>query len=283
MYSFRETNDLALNFDNLTEIDSCRSNLQDIILYKHPLLGKILVINQEVHHVESWAPFYHEMVVHLPIAFIPVVRSVLILGGGSLFAALEVLKYHTVEKILMIDHDEAVINIVSKNYSHAHNILSDKRFELRINDAFAEIKGDHEQFDLIINDAVDLIAQGRGIKIDLFDTLNQKLKENGVCSDVIYRHIFERKSTLNTLDILQKSFHSLFSLVTVPEYPGIFHILCLWSKTNRYLNKKILVNNIQKNWTGKVSSTCLYYHPQFLNYYCYLPPYLKKSLDNSQL
>lgn len=283
MYSFREKSDLALNFDNLREIDSYKSNLQEIVLYKHPLLGKILVINKEVHHVESWAPLYHEMVVHLPIAFIPVVRSVLILGGGSLFAAIEVLKYSTVERILMIDHDEAVINIVRKNYPHAHNIFDDKRFELHVNDAFVEIKDNHEQFDLIVNDAVDLIAQSEKMKIDLFDALNQKLKENGVCSDVIYRHIFECKSTLKTLNILQRSFNSLFSLVTVPEYPGIFHILCLWSKTNKYLNNKILVNDIQKNWIGKVSNTCLYYHPQFLNYYCYLPPYLKKSLDNSGL
>lgn len=283
MYSFREPIDLALNFSSLTKLDSCESNLQDIVLYKHPLLGKILVINKEIHHVESWAPLYHEMVVHLPIAFIPEIRSVLILGGGSLFAAAEVLKYQTIERVLMIDHDKEVINLIKKNYTHAHDIFNDKRFELHINDAFVEVSEIQEQFDLIVNDAVDLITQSKKMKIDLFKTLDQKLNENGVCSDVIYRHIFERTRTLKTLNILKKSFNSMLSLIAVPEYPGIFHILCLWSRTNKYLNNKILVNDIQKGWIKNESDICLYYNPKFLNYYCYLPPYLGKSLENIPL
>lgn len=280
MHRFKETADLSIQFNNLQLIDSKKSKFYNINVYKHSSLGRILVLNKEVQHVEKWAPLYHEMVVHLPAAFIPHIQKVLILGGGSLFAAKEVLKYNSVEKVVMIDHDANVINIMKDNYPHAKNVVDDKRFELRIQDAFDGIQTDYDAYDLVINDSVDLINHGRSLRSNILRSMCKKLAINGICSDVVYRHIFERKLTLETLKLLKGKFKSTFSLIAVPEYPGIFHVLCLWSNSNYYLKGKILVNHEQKKWLKRKYVPCDYYNPQYLNYYKYFPNYLNKILNN---
>ena len=286
MDTFFEDSDLAINYRNLKLIDQRKSRYQKASLYKHPMLGKILILNKEVQHVEKWAPFYHEMLIHLPIAFIPTLRNVLILGGGSLFAAHEILKYNSVKNVLLIDHDYNVIDIVEKNYKHAKDVLKDQRFKLLIDDAFNYLKGNNKHYDLIINDSVDLMRYGRKQKSNNLTLLNSSLNKDGICSDVVYRHIFERKTTLKTLRILKSEYYSSFSLITVPEYPGIFHILCLWSKSNNYFNNKKVVNKIQKAWLKNpenYSLHCQFYNPKFINFYLYLPNYLKSILGNEYI
>ena len=282
MLTFTERNDLGINFRNLKLIDSIESKLQKILLYVHPLLGKILVINNEVQHVEKWSPLYHELVIHLPAAFVPTVRDVLILGGGSLFAAYEVLKYQSVKKVTLIDHDENVINLIRRNYLHGLKVLNDKRFRLIINDAFEELKNQTNRFDLIINDSVDLIDHGRKINTNLLKVLTKGLNKNGICSDVVYRNIFEKTTTLKTIAALKKKYFYKFSLTTVPEYPGIFHVLCLWSNSNKYLMKNDLVNDIQRSWATSKKFPCVFYNPSHLNFYCYLPSYLKTILSTKK-
>lgn len=283
MLYFKEPLDLAIGFNNLKLIDSKDSQLQKVSIYMHPILGRMLTIDDEVQHVEVWAPLYHEMIVHFPCAFISKVKNVLILGGGSLFAAAEVLKYTSVKKVTLVDHDKNVIDIVSKNYSHAKRVRKDKRFELRINDAFADIKSSVCKYDLIINDSVDLIKHGRKKKIDLLNLLCSNLNYRGICVDLVYRHIFERKTTKETLRILKKEFQNVFSLITVPEYPGIFHVLCLWSRTNKNMMYNEVINEIQRQFIEQKKSPFQYYDPQFLSYYRYFPKCFKQIFNNEVL
>ncbi len=282
MSRFSENVDLSLNFKNLKRIDQRKSGYQDANIYIHPLLGKILILNKEVHHVEKWAPLYHEMVVHLPVASIPTVKNVLILGGGSLFAAEEILKYKSVNYVLLIDHDYTVIDIIEKNYKHAKKVLNDRRFKLLIDDAFSYISSNDKKFDLIVNDSIDLVEMGKKRHSNLLDKLCNNLTSVGVCSDVVYRNIFERKTTQKTINMLKSKYNSSFSLITVPEYPGIFHILCLWSKNNKYITIKKIYNKLQKEWINIQDQSNLsfkFYNPKFIDFYKYLPPYLNEVLN----
>ena len=91
---FYENEPVSLQLSNLTTIESYHSSKQNIQLLNHQWLGKILIINGEIQHIENYQPLYHELLVHLPAAFVPNIQNVLILGGGSLFAAFEVLRQH---------------------------------------------------------------------------------------------------------------------------------------------------------------------------------------------
>lgn len=98
---FYENEPVSLQLSNLTTIESYHSSKQNIQLLNHQWLGKILIINGEIQHIENYQPLYHELLVHLPAAFVPNIQNVLILGGGSLFAAFEVLKYPSVKHVTL--------------------------------------------------------------------------------------------------------------------------------------------------------------------------------------
>lgn len=283
MHQFYENNSPSLFLKGLTLLEKRTTHIKNkIALYKHPELGKIFIFNNEIQHIEAWASLYHEPVVHIPIAFIKSLKSVLILGGGTLYAAHEILKYQSIEQIVLIDFDAEVIELTSRHYEHASNILRDKRVTIINAEAFSYINTQKVKFDLIINDAIDLLNHsGRFTKRNGFCLLAGKLTSQGICSDVIYRHIFEKTTTKKTVKYLKKNFQSGFSLITIPEYPGILHLLTMWG-CNKYLkqDQKKTINEEQLNWReNKSGNPCEVFNPDFLPFYLYLPPYVKKLIE----
>lgn len=270
--------DVANSYHNLVKLCSTRSSKHQIDLYVHADLGKILVLNDEVQHVEAWAPLYHEPLVHLPSAFIPDFRTALILGGGSFYAAAEVLKYESVERVVMLDYDPSVMKICQEHYPHARAASQDDRLEIRVSDIHEGVYSISGQFDLIVNDSVDMMNPERE---KLFDRLESLCSPTGVCADVLYRHVFQgshcRESLLYLTD---RSCHIACSLLFVPEYPGILHLLTLWGTTERLtqdLNSTL--NGEQQRWcSGEQSCPCVYFHPRHLPYFLYLPPYLRQKI-----
>lgn len=276
---------VSLRLSNLKLVDYEKSRYHGRIeLFEHKDLGKVLLIGGEIHHIEVWTPLYHETVVHLPIAFINDVKRVLILGGGDFFIAEEVLKYDSIKEIVMIEHDAKVVKLISRNYQHVNRIIKDRRFKLQINDAFVGLNKLKKKFDLIINDSVDLINYPKLKKGNIFSILSSHTNYEGVCCDLIYRHIFEKRTTEKTLKLLGEiGLNTAYSLVSIPEYPGVLHLLTIWGN-NRTINQNITrpLNKIQKGWIRKPKSNpCVYYNPSCLNYYLYLAPYLKRITNGS--
>ena len=268
--SFHESENISLYLDNLTLIDQASSSLQNVQLFMHPQLGKVLIINDEVQHIERWIPYYHEAIVHIPIMFLKSPERVLILGGGDLFAAFEALKYTTVKKVVLCDYDENVISLTEKYYSHARSVLSDSRFNLVIQDARDYIKTCNEKFDLIIDDCFNLVNDFDSSSI--FSILKSLLSPDGLCSSLIYRHVFDSEIMRRTYYRLINQHKTVLSLVTVPEYPGILHLLTIWG-TSKNLSQELTESiNIEH---GVISSTCGLFNSKFCRYYLYLPNYIK--------
>jgi spermidine synthase len=138
-HPFFEQQNISLKISNFETLEQFCSDKQDISLFNHPSLGKILIINGEIQHVENWAPLYHEPLIHLPAAYIPEIKKVLILGGGSLYSAFEVLKYGSVEEVVLLDHDIQVIELMNRHYRHAHQVLKDSRLKIKYVDAYTSI------------------------------------------------------------------------------------------------------------------------------------------------
>ena len=106
------------------------------------------------------------------------------------------------------------------------------------------------------------------------------LSSHGVCSDIIYRHIFEEKYASKTIEKIKLHGKVVLSLVTVPEYPGILHIQTIFGK-NRNLSQEISItrNLFQKNNTDNEDSVFQLFSPRFLKYYFYVPPYIKDFIS----
>lgn len=277
---------IGVALGQLTPIAHRHGAFGRIAVFKHPDLGKVFVLNGEIQHVEAWAPLYHEPLVHLSAAFVKEVKDVLILGGGTLYAASEVLKYQSVRQVTVLDYDPQVSKIVVELYDHAKACFGDSRFRLVNEDAYSTVAGFQNHFDLIINDGADLISgkslevQGRS-RLNLFTILTLALKPTGVCADVIYRHVFERKRILCTIARLQNRTRFALSLVFLPEYHGILHVLSIWGRKSSSVTQNLArpINFEQRRWMNKPTlSPCVYYDPRFLRYYLYLPRYLKTAI-----
>jgi spermidine synthase len=263
---------IGISLARLVPIARCRGLFGQINLFRHPELGKVFVLNDEIQHVEAWAPLYHEPLVHLPTSFVPHVKDVLILGGGTLYAASEVLKYKTLKRVVLVDHDPEVTWTVVQHYAHAKACVNDTRFALLPRDAYSGLSGFHNEFDLIINDGADLLnvqlrRRHRGSVPNLFSLMSNALKPKGVCADVIWRHLFERRRVLRTLSHLPIKCRLALSLVFLPEYHGVLHMLSMWGKRSSLVSQLAAQpnNKEQTSWIRTPTlSPCMYYDPRFL-------------------
>jgi len=277
MRSFSEKSDLAVWYQNLDLVESLTSTQQRIDLYRHPLLGGILVIDGEIQHVEHWQALYHEPLVHLPASFIKEIRDVLILGGGSLYAAAEALKYSSVRRCTLVDYDPRVIDLMSRHYHHATRVLDDGRFDYINCDAIEYLQMTDKSFDLIINDCFDSLLVSKAIGLPALDLMTRRLTSVGVCSDLIYRHIFEKEHLSGTRRALAKMAQYGISLLSVPDYPGVLHVLTFWG-ANICQNMRSPRNDIQKLWCKGMDRPDLqFFDPNFLSFHLYLPPYLRRE------
>ncbi len=276
-----EKESVSLHLSNMIQLESKESKVQSIQIYQHPELGKVLVIDGEIQNVEKWAPLYHEAIVHIPMMFIEEPRAVLILGGGDLYAAEIVLQYPTVEQITLCDYDPEVIRLTSKHYAHAQAVLDNPKISVCYQDAKKYIKECPNKYDLIVDDCFNLIKdfspQDR-----VFAQLDNLLTPGiGVCSSLMYRHIFDQFTIAQTSKNLLSQFNTVLSLVTVPEYPGILHLLTMWGRSI-YLSQNLSTSKNRYHADMIQSGDRLagqIFDPKFCKYYLYLPKYIKRILQ----
>ena len=245
-------------------------------MYIHPQVGYVFTINDEIQHIEKYQVLYHEMLVHLPMSFITNPQNALIIGGGSLFAAHEILKYPSIKSVTLCDYDYMVLNLMKKYYPHARSVINNPKFTFIEQEGIQFISNLNEKYDIIINDCFNLASESEQNKTNLFRLLSDSLSSKGICCDIIYRHIFDRKTTVDTLKELSTYKNVAFSLVTVPEYPGVLHLQTMWGNNkNLNQNQKNTFNDYQQILLDKEFFN--YYNPHYLSYYLYLPPYITKQ------
>lgn len=273
--------DIGNAYFELKPLVHAKSKFNTIEIVRSSTYGKILFLNRELMHSERDEFLYHEPLIHLPMAFIKYPQTVLIFGGGDLYAIREIQKYKSVKYILMVEIDKLVVANMLSNYPEKKKILNDKRLELVYDDAYKIVGKLKGRFDLIINDALDLTLYARKRQNNIYDVMYDLLTSEGICADVIYRSIFERTTTLKTLAKLKKYSLKKFALISVPTFPGCLHLLTIWGK-NKNLSRNLILplNKEQKRWIEtKTTSLNQYYDPRYLNYFFYLPHYLRNSLS----
>ena len=141
---------------------------------KHPELfmpDRIVFLDGVMQSRRSGDAAYHEALVHPAMFAHPNPKRVAIIGGGEGATLREVLKHKTVEKVVMIDIDQGVVDVsreflpdwsdCSMLQGSAPNCFDDVRSELHCTDAFAwfidRYGGEEmleEPFDVIIMDAL---------------------------------------------------------------------------------------------------------------------------------
>lgn len=280
---FFEKRSVSLYLSDIELIEKTNSKVQSIQIYQHKMLGKILVIDGEIHNVEKWSPLYHEAIVHIPMMFIEQPQSVLILGGGDLYAAEIALQYPSVKEVVLCDYDPEIIQLTKKYYPHAKNVLNNRKLSIIYQDAKQYLADCNKQFDLIVDDCFNLVEDFRPSD-NIFQVLyNHLTPQIGVCSSLVYRHIFDISTITKTKEDLFSQYKTILSLVTVPEYPGVLHLLTMWGKSTFLAQDMFQSINIWHINMLKNKQPCgKFFDPRYCSYYLYLPSYIKKILSGKE-
>lgn len=139
------------------EIVNLESRHQKVVISHNKYWGNILWLDGVANVRERDEFVYHEMITHVPMMTHPKPKRVLIVGGGDGGAAREILKHPGLEKVVVIDIDEDVVNECKKHMpSVSSGAFDDPRLELLIGDGIDYVKRQQaNSFDVIVVDSTD--------------------------------------------------------------------------------------------------------------------------------
>ena len=127
---------------------------QEVRVLQTHRYGKLLVLDGDIQSAQSDESFYHEVLVHPALVSLPrPARTVLIMGGGEGATLREVLRHHSVERVVMIDLDGELVEICKRHMPEwSCGAFNDPRLELHAADARGWIDTTQERFDCVIHD-----------------------------------------------------------------------------------------------------------------------------------
>ena len=188
---------LNLEMDIYDILHSSTSDVQSIQVVD-TFFGRTLVTDGKTQSSGHDEFVYHESLVH-PAMFwsaqlaggspagegAAAPRTVFIGGGGELATAREVLKHRTVERVVMVDLDNEVIEVSRKYLPEwgGEAILNHPKVEYVVGDVREYLAETREKFDVVIIDVSDPIEAGPAVALytkEFYDTVSRRLKPNGV-------------------------------------------------------------------------------------------------------
>ena len=132
------------------------SEFNHIEIIKTRSFGKILILDNEIQFAELDEFMYHEMFCFPSLFNHPHPKRILIIGGGDLLLAKQILKYPSVEKIDLIELDSYVIKFCKKHFKHLLRITpKHPKLQVKIQDGYEYIKNTTETYDIIYIDLPD--------------------------------------------------------------------------------------------------------------------------------
>jgi spermidine synthase len=134
---------------------------QHLVLFEHKHFGKMLMLDGATQVTTRDEFIYHEMMAHVPILAHGSAREILIIGGGDCGIAEEVLKHASVQRLIQVEIDPSVVEFSKQHFPEfTAPVLSDRRFDLVIDDGMKYAAQTERRFDVIIVDSTD--PQGPG-------------------------------------------------------------------------------------------------------------------------
>lgn len=186
--------------------------------------GNVLVLDGIIQVSERDEFAYQEMITHLPIFAHPNPKSVLVIGGGDGGVLREVLKHDDIEKIVLVEIDETVIEL-SKKYLRGMSIaFADPKIEVKLCDGFKylqELGNSKDKFDIIITDSSDPEGPAAAFfQQQYFKLLHSSLNEDGIVITQASENVWLK---IDLLRDLKRTIREVFPVVkyaytTVPTY-----------------------------------------------------------------
>ena len=203
----------------LKVVDTPYQKLQ-ILESRH--FGRMLILDSCVMLTERDEFIYHEMITHPAVFAHQSPRSLLVIGGGDGGTLREAARHPSLERLVLCEIDEAVIQASREYFPGVAKGFDDPRVELVVGDAIEYVKGHKNEFDVIIIDSADPIGPGVGLfQAEFYQHVHNALRPGGVMTAQGESPYLHRKTVRDMHKALRSVFgaSALYSAF-IPTYPS---------------------------------------------------------------
>ena len=180
-YTEKHTDSVKFSIQVDRQIYCGQSEFQRIDVFDSKEFGRFLTLDGYMMLTEKDEFIYHEMMVHVPMAVHPLVKRVLIIGGGDGGAIRELVRYATVEQIDLVEIDELVVEVCKKHLPQTACCFNDERVNLHFQDGLRYIRHCENEYDLIIVDSTDPFGPGEGLFTkEFYGNCYKALRDDGI-------------------------------------------------------------------------------------------------------
>jgi spermidine synthase len=188
-------------------IESIKTNYQNVLIVETTPFGKCLIIDGKVQSSLLDEHIYHESLVHPALVTVGNPLNVLIIGGGEGATAREVLKWKTVESVVMVELDPSVVQLCRRVLPEmSDGVFEDRRFKLVVAEGrgYLESLGDGS-LDAVVVDVTDPYEGAPSQRLysqEFYKLVYRKLGDNGVLvtqATSVVHSPFTFKSILETI------------------------------------------------------------------------------------
>jgi spermidine synthase len=212
----------GMSFKVQKTLFSDRSRFQKVDIVKTESHGLMLINDGRVMLTERDEFVYHEMIAHVPLFVHPDPKRVLVIGGGDGGTVREVLKHKQIERVLMVEIDEMVVQACREYLPSVSYALDDPRLELRIDDGIKFVMDTREKFDVVIVDSTDPIGPATPLFNEPFyKGVAEILEPDGILITQAESPFYDQQVQKSMLSNQRPYFNKLHMyLYTTLTYPG---------------------------------------------------------------
>lgn len=263
-----------------------RNEFQRVRILESVSYGKMLTIDDMVMCTERDEYHYHEMITHPALqAFESATgkqaQKVLVIGGGDGGTIREVCKYPGLEKVTMVEIDEAVVRACKTHLPGIASEFGNPKVDLIIGDGIKYvIEAAADSFDVIIVDGSDPAGPAEGLFTkDFYANCKKALRQNGVLVTQGESPMFHS----NTFVALNKCLKQVFSPSQV--HTLLFHATTypsgMWSLQMAIKGQYHPVSDLNKANAAQFSQTkdLRYYNADLHGAAFALPTFVQKMLN----
>ena len=255
-----------------------QTEFQRIDVFDSDEFGRFLSSDGSIVFSEKDEFVYDEMIVHVPMAVHPHVKKVLVIGGGDGGVARELGYYDEIEQIDVVEPDRVFVEVCKEFFPDNACGLSDERVTVYYEDGLKFLRMKHDEYDLIINDAIDPLGHTAGLFTkEFYGNCFRALKDDGI---MVYQHgsPFYDEDEESCRGMHRKASHSFpISRVYqahIPTSPSGYWLFGFASKKYHPLK-----NLDETRWNLR-GLDCRYYTTTLHKGAFYLPAYVEEMLED---
>jgi len=205
-----------------------QTDFQHLAIVDTEQFGRMMLLDGMVMTTDADEFVYHEMISMVAVNAHPSPRNVLIIGGGDGGALREVVRHPEVQKAVLVEIDDRVIQASKDFFPNLACAFDDPKANVIVDDGIKYIKTHQNEFDVIMIDSTEPVGPAVELfSVGFYQACFAALKEDGML-------VVQSESPFVNTGVIKMAYSGVkevfpktsLYLANVPTYPS-----GLWSFT----------------------------------------------------